>query len=310
MDGPHPTPTEPSLVGPRVLALTMSGGVRLRIWLGDCEVCRSVRLSLALCSDAWRPRRSWRMPWWTSRCARMNASVNVAMESGPAVRSRSWPRSLCGARCKTSRARRGSPTARRSWASRLPRCRHAVCRPSGRSMRRSGPTKVVLMPVLEFDPPDRFVAGTVGPPGQRTFFLQASAGPRLASVSLEKQQLSTLADRVNDLLDDFAAGEAADVVAESFEDVDPLATPIEDEFRVGTMSLGWDGERRGVIAECHDGQEELVVDEEGEPTLEPEQPGVLETVLRVVIQPARARAFARRCTKVVAAGRPPCPTCE
>jgi uncharacterized repeat protein (TIGR03847 family) len=165
------------------------------------------------------------------------------------------------------------------------------------------------MPVLEFDPPDRFVAGTVGPPGQRTFFLQASAGSRLASVSLEKQQLSTLADRVNDLLDDFAAGEAADAVAESFEDVDPLATPIEDEFRVGTMSLGWDAERRVVIVECHDGQEELVVDEEGEPALEPEQPGVFETVLRVVIEPARARAFARRCTKVVAAGRPPCPFC-
>jgi uncharacterized repeat protein (TIGR03847 family) len=165
------------------------------------------------------------------------------------------------------------------------------------------------MPVLEFDPPDRFVAGTVGAPGQRTFFLQASAGSRLASVSLEKQQLSTLADRVNDLLDDFAAGEAADVAAEAFEDVDPLATPIEDEFRVGTMSLGWDAERRVVIVECHDGQEELDVDEEGEPTLEPEQPGDLETVLRVVIEPGPARAFARRCSKVVAAGRPPCPFC-
>ena len=174
---------------------------------------------------------------------------------------------------------------------------------------RVAPTKVVGMPVLEFDPPDRFVAGTVGPPGQRTFFLQASAGSRLASVSLEKQQLSTLADRVNDLLDDFAAGEAAEVVAEAFEDIDPLATPIEDEFRVGTMSLGWDAERRVVIVECHKGQEDLVVDEQGEPTLEPEQPGALETVLRVVIEPARARAFARRCTKVVAAGRPPCPFC-
>jgi uncharacterized repeat protein (TIGR03847 family) len=128
------------------------------------------------------------------------------------------------------------------------------------------------MPVLEFDPPDRFVAGTVGPPGQRTFFLQVSAGARLASVSLEKQQLRTLADRVNDLLDDFAAGEAAEVVAEPLEDVAPLATPIEDEFRVGTMSLGWDAERRVVIVECHNGQEGLEVDEEGEPTLEPEQP--------------------------------------
>jgi len=165
------------------------------------------------------------------------------------------------------------------------------------------------MPVLEFDPPERFVAGTVGPPGQRTFFLQASAGPRLASVSLEKEQLIILADRVNDLLDDFAAGEAAEPVAELLEDVGPLATPIEDEFRVGTMSLGWDADRRVVIVECHDGQVEAEVDEEGEPVLEPEQPDESETVLRVVIEPATARAFARRCTKVVAAGRPPCPFC-
>jgi uncharacterized repeat protein (TIGR03847 family) len=174
---------------------------------------------------------------------------------------------------------------------------------------RAQPTKVEPMPVLEFDPPERFVAGTVGPPGQRTFFLQVSAGSRLASVSLEKQQLSTLADRVNDLLDDFAAGEAGEAASEGLEDTAPLTTPIEDEFRVGTMSLGWDAERRVVIVECHDGQEGLEVDEEGEPTLEPEQPGTFDTVLRVVIEPASARAFARRCTKVIAAGRPPCPFC-
>ena len=162
------------------------------------------------------------------------------------------------------------------------------------------------MPVLEFDPPDRFVAGTVGPPGQRTFFLQASAGSRLISVSLEKQQLSTLADRVDDLIDDFAAGdETVDAAAEAIEDIAALATPIEDEFRVGTMSLGWDAERSVVILECHDAQDA----DEGEPTLEPEHPGEFETVLRVVIEPAQARAFARRCFKLVTAGRPPCPFC-
>jgi uncharacterized repeat protein (TIGR03847 family) len=165
------------------------------------------------------------------------------------------------------------------------------------------------MPVLEFDLPDRFVAGTVGPPGQRTFFLQASAGSRLTSVSLEKQQVSTLGDRINDLLDDFAGGEASDAVGEMIEDIAPLDTPIEDEFRVGTMSIGWDAERRVVILECHDGQEEVEVDEEGEPTLEPERPGEFETVLRVVLVPSQARAFARRCVKVVTAGRPPCPFC-
>jgi uncharacterized repeat protein (TIGR03847 family) len=165
------------------------------------------------------------------------------------------------------------------------------------------------MPVLEFDPPDRFVAGTVGPPGQRTFFLQARAGSRLTSVSLEKQQVITLADRVTDLLDDFADREAADVVNEAGEDIAPLSTPIEDEFRVGTMSLGWDAERGVVILECHDAQDALEVDDEGEPTLEPEHPGEFETILRVVIEPAQARAFARRCAKLVTAGRPPCPFC-
>ena len=174
---------------------------------------------------------------------------------------------------------------------------------------RAAPTKVGRMPILEFDPPDRFVAGTVGPPGQRTFFLQASGGGRLASVSLEKQQVSTLADRVNDLLDDFAAGDAVEVGDEAVEDTAPLDTPIEDEFRVGTMSLGWDAERRVIILECHDGEDVLEIDDEGEPTLEPEQPGDLETVLRVVIEPAQARAFARRCAKLVRAGRPPCPFC-
>ncbi|MEP7035538.1 MAG: DUF3090 domain-containing protein [Actinomycetota bacterium] len=163
------------------------------------------------------------------------------------------------------------------------------------------------MPVLEFDPPERFVAGTVGPPGQRTFFLQASAGSRLTSVSLEKQQVSTLADRVKDLLEDFAEIETTD--PDGVEDVAPLATPIEDEFRVGTMSLGWDAERAVVILECHDAQDAVETDDEGEPVLEPEHPAEFETVLRVVIEPAQALAFARRCVKLVSAGRPPCPFC-
>ena len=165
------------------------------------------------------------------------------------------------------------------------------------------------MPVLEFDPPDRFVAGTVGPPGQRTFFLQASAGSRLTSVSLEKQQVSTLADRINDLLDDFAGGAASDALGETIEDIAPLDTPIEDEFRVGTMSIVWDADRGVLILECHDGQEEVEVDEEGEPTIEPERTGELETVLRVVLTTGQARALARRCAKVVTAGRPHCPFC-
>lgn len=165
------------------------------------------------------------------------------------------------------------------------------------------------MPVLEFDSPDRFVAGTVGPPGQRTFFLQAVAGQRVTTVSIEKAQVSVLADKVNDLLDDFAGGDATEVVAAEAEDNAPLDTPIEDEFRVGTMSLGWDAERRVVILECHDGDDVVELDEEGDPVIEPVAEDPDRTVFRVVIDPATARAFARRCSRLVAAGRPPCPFC-
>jgi uncharacterized repeat protein (TIGR03847 family) len=160
------------------------------------------------------------------------------------------------------------------------------------------------MSVNEFDPPDRFVAGTVGPPGQRTFFLQVSEGRRLSSVSLEKQQVSVLADRINDLLDSYAGGAGADHAATEVEDNAPLDTPIEDEFRVNTLSLGWDDDRNVLVIECIDRDPDEPPEEPADPLL-PQEP----RLIRVVLSPARARAFARRCQAVVAAGRPPCPFC-
>ncbi|MBM6399611.1 DUF3090 domain-containing protein [Phycicoccus sonneratiae] len=150
------------------------------------------------------------------------------------------------------------------------------------------------MPATVFDPPERFVAGTVGPPGGRTFFLQASGGGRVVSVSLEKVQVSVLADRVNDLLDAHAEGTATEPLGDG--DTGPLTTPIEDEFRVDTLSLAWDPERLVLAIECHDQDPE----EADESTV---------STLRVVLDPAAARAFARRCGKVVSAGRPACPFC-
>ena len=59
------------------------------------------------------------------------------------------------------------------------------------------------MPIVHrYDPPERFVAGTVGAPGQRTFFLQAREGVRITSVALEKQQVAVLAERLETLLDE------------------------------------------------------------------------------------------------------------
>ncbi|WP_168581525.1 DUF3090 family protein [Gephyromycinifex aptenodytis] len=166
------------------------------------------------------------------------------------------------------------------------------------------------MALFEYDPPERFVAGTVGPAGQRQFFLQATGGGRTTTVSLEKLQVNALADRINDMLDEFAAGEASEQAAEALLDNAPLDTPIEEEFRVGTMRLDWEPASRRLIVECHaagdafDEADEALAETLADPALDPSQ-----IVLRVAMSPAGARAFARRSVKVVAAGRPPCPFC-
>src|SRR4249920_1521894 len=93
-----------------------------------------------------------------------------------------------------------------------------------------------------FDPPERFVAGTIGRPGDRTFFLQARDGPRVISIVLEKVQVAVLADRLGDLLTELekrgveAAAEDAPIV----DDVAPLDEPINEAFRAGSLTLGWD----------------------------------------------------------------------
>ncbi|HET6502997.1 MAG TPA: DUF3090 domain-containing protein, partial [Amycolatopsis sp.] len=96
-----------------------------------------------------------------------------------------------------------------------------------------------------FRQPDRFVAGTVGEPGDRTFYLQASEDVRTVSVTIEKQQVAVLAERLGSLLEEVANRFGADVpesVPDDLVDVDPLQVPVEEEFRVGTMGLGWDAE--------------------------------------------------------------------
>jgi uncharacterized repeat protein (TIGR03847 family) len=164
--------------------------------------------------------------------------------------------------------------------------------------------------VFDYDPPDRFVAGTVGEPGSRTFFLQARTGTRVTSVALEKAQVAVLAERVEELLDEVlrvSGGTAAvpAVAPVDAEDNDPLDAPIEEEFRVGAMSLAWDPDTGRVVVECF--AEGVSVDEDEDDEEEAEE---LEgAVLRVSMTGAAARAF-KRALAVVAAGRPPCPFCN
>lgn len=170
-----------------------------------------------------------------------------------------------------------------------------------------------MAPVVHsFDPPERFVAGTVGPPGQRTFFLQARAGARLVSVALEKQQVAVLAERIDGLLDELMASEATRTLIPAvapldLDDNEPLEQPIEEEFRAGTMTLSWDAGDERIVIEVFPFDEAAVVSPEqvGEDLTEPEP----EEVFLVRLPPGDARAFVKRAEQVISAGRPDCPFC-
>ncbi|MDT0345693.1 DUF3090 domain-containing protein [Streptomyces litchfieldiae] len=172
--------------------------------------------------------------------------------------------------------------------------------------------------VFLYDPPERFVAGTVGLPGRRTFFLQASAGGRTTSVALEKAQVEALAERIDELLDEVVRRSGGNttvpaVAPAELTDSGPLETPVEEEFRVGTMALAWDSDSERMIVEAQalveleadteeafaEAEERLLRDDENGPPM-----------LRVRLSGTMARAFAKRALEVVNAGRPPCPLCS
>lgn len=155
-----------------------------------------------------------------------------------------------------------------------------------------------------FDRPRRFVAGTVGEPGERTFYLQAADGVRVVSVALEKQQVAVLADRLEQLLDEVVARTGTALPAAD-PDREALEQPVDEEFRVSAMGLAWDGDAGLVVIEAQAPTEDAEIAEQT--LLEDVEDGP--DALRVLIEPTRARAFVDRARRVIAAGRPPCPLC-
>ncbi|MCW2856352.1 MAG: hypothetical protein JWR52_1967 [Marmoricola sp.] len=170
--------------------------------------------------------------------------------------------------------------------------------------------------VHRFDPPERFIAGTVGEPGQRTFFLQARSGMRVTSVALEKQQVEILGERVDELLDELlSSGGIASLIPAitptDLVDNGPLDQPIVEEFRAGTITLSWDADDERVVVEVFPVIEVEVPIEAAEDDLvdlpidEPEP----DELFIVRLTPVLARVFATRAASVVQAGRPSCQFC-
>jgi uncharacterized repeat protein (TIGR03847 family) len=162
--------------------------------------------------------------------------------------------------------------------------------------------------VHAFEPPERFVAGTVGPPGERAFFLQARGGGRLVSVALEKVQVQLLAEKLDELLAEANRRFGIELPTMALAaDNEPLDTPLDEEFRVGTLGLAFDVDTATVVIEAiaaGEGEAEAEEDADEDDDADDDRDR-----LRVRLTPQETRAFIERAKRVLASGRPPCPLC-
>ncbi len=145
-----------------------------------------------------------------------------------------------------------------------------------------------------FDSVDRFIAGTVGAPGERAFFIQVRFASRLVTVALEKVQVAALAQRLEMLISELRRSNPSLRTSSSSRDDEPLEVPIEPEFEVGAISIAWDESEVKIsidLFEMTTAQEESA------------------NSLRIYADIPTCAAFVKRSKALVNAGRFPCPFC-
>jgi uncharacterized repeat protein (TIGR03847 family) len=159
-----------------------------------------------------------------------------------------------------------------------------------------------------FDTPDRFVADAVGEPGARAFYLQAAKGRNVVTVALEKAQVAVLAERLSALLEEIERRGVELPYGSDDPTGEGLQQPLIEAFRVGTMTLAWDGSSGSVLVEARAVSEEDV-GEAVEAIEDDDDDEDGPDVLRVRLDAPTARGFIAHAIDIVAAGRPPCPLC-
>ncbi len=146
-----------------------------------------------------------------------------------------------------------------------------------------------------FTHPDRCVAGTIGEPGERAFFIQARNRGRVISVALEKAQVQAIANRLELIVAEVKKSNPLISIESVPQDDAPLETPVDEEFQVGAISLAWNEIDKLISFELYE-LEEDENDEEGQ-------------VLEINFSLGMAIAFVQRSKALVNAGRLPCPFC-
>jgi uncharacterized repeat protein (TIGR03847 family) len=143
---------------------------------------------------------------------------------------------------------------------------------------------------FELDAPDHFTAGTMGPVGQRVFYLQARQRRKLVTLKCEKEQVQALGEYLGRLLGSLSGptGEAAADAA--------LIEPISEAWAVGSLGVGYDEPRDRIVIVAS----EAVEEDEAEAA----------ATARFHVTREQAAAFVERARELVEAGRPACPVCS
>lgn len=154
--------------------------------------------------------------------------------------------------------------------------------------------------VYDLDPVSFITVGTIGPPGRRTFYLQASQGSTVVSLIIEKEHAWALADSLDRLLEalDQRYPQPAGAAQEVNYDM-ALLQPVNGRWRVGQIGLGYDEEANLIILIA----QELIFEEEGE------EDGKEPEVVRFTGTREQMRALSRHAAWLVEQGRPICPLC-
>jgi uncharacterized repeat protein (TIGR03847 family) len=162
-------------------------------------------------------------------------------------------------------------------------------------------------PSFDIDSPDHFTAGAIGPPGQRTFYLQSREAGRLLTFKVEKEHVRALAEYLGGLL---ARVKGAPAPARGSSE---LLEPVEAVWDVGSLAVGYDEAQDRVVVEASELLEQAEEEGEGERVSEgeeeresTEQPAMA----RFRITRAQAAAFVERANELMKAGRPNCPICS